>query len=152
MKVVLLQDVPRLGSAGEVRDVADGYARNFLLPRGLAESATAAVLKRVEAQRGKEEKRQSQVEVGMASIAHTLDGAQITLKAKVGAQGRLYGSITSGDIAEELQRVLGLEIDKRKIEIEEPIRQLGECEIPVRLSKELVPKIKVVVEEEKEKD
>ncbi len=150
MKIILLQDVPRLGSAGEVKDVADGYARNFLVPKGLAESATAAVLKRVEAQRGKEERRQAQVEVEMASIAHTLDGAQITLKAKVGAQERLYGSITSGDIAEELQRAMGLEIDKRKIELEEPIRQLGEFEISVRLSKEIVPKIKVVVEEEKD--
>ena len=130
--------------------MADGYARNFLLPKGLAESATAAVLKRVEAQRGKEERRRAQIEVEVESIAHILDGVQITLKAKVGTQERLYGSITSGDIAEELQRTTGLEIDKRKIELEEPIRQLGESEISVRLSKESVPKIKVVVEEDKD--
>ena len=148
MKVVLLQDVSRLGVVGEVKDVADGYARNFLLPNGLAEIATAAVLQRVEAQRRKAEQHQAQVEVEMASLAHVLDGVQIVLKAKVGGQERLYGSITSGDIAEELQRVTGLEIDKRKIELEEPIRQLGEYDILVRLSKELVPTIKVVVEEE----
>ena len=130
--------------------MADGYARNFLLPKGLAESATAAVLKRVEAQRGKEERRRAQIEVETASMAHILDGVQITLKAKVGAQERLYGSITSGDIAEELQRATGLEIDRRKIELDEPIRQLGESEISVRLSKESVPKIKVVVEEDKD--
>ena len=152
MKVVLLQDVPRLGEAGEVKDVAVGYASNFLLPKGLAEFATPAVLKRVEARLQKEERRQAQVEVEAANMAHTLDGAQITLKAKVGAQERLYGSITSGDIAAELQRVTGLEIDKRKIELEEPIRQMGEYEISVRLSKEFVPKISIVVEEEKEKE
>ena len=152
MKVVLLQDVPRLGEAGEVKDVAVGYARNFLLPKGLAEFATSAVLKRVEAQLQKEKRRQAQVEVEMANMAQTLDGAQIILKAKVGAQERLYGSITSGDIAAELQRVTGLEIDKRKIELEEPIRQVGEYEISVRLSKEFVPKISIVVEEEKEKE
>jgi large subunit ribosomal protein L9 len=153
MKVVLLQDVPQLGEAGEVKDVAVGYARNFLLPKGLAEFVTPAVLERVEARLRKEERRQAQVEVEMASTAHTLDGAQITLKAKVGTQERLYGSITSGDIAAELQRVTGLEIDKRKIELEEPIRQVGEYEISVRLSKEFVPKIRIVVEEEeKEKD
>ena len=153
MKVVLLQDVPQLGEAGEVKDVAVGYARNFLLPKGLAEFVTPAVLERVEARLRKEERRQAQVEVEMASTTHTLDGAQITLKAKVGTQERLYGSITSGDIAAELQRVTGLEIDKRKIELEEPIRQVGEYEISVRLSKEFVPKIRIVVEEEeKEKD
>ena len=149
MKVVLLQDVPRLGEAGEVKDVAVGYARNFLLPRGLAEFATPAVLKRVEARLQKEERRQAQVEVEMANTAQTLDGSQITLKAKVGEQERLYGSITSGDIAAEMQRVMGVEIDKRKIELEEPIRQVGDYEISVRLSKEFVPKIRVVVEEEK---
>jgi large subunit ribosomal protein L9 len=150
MKVVLLQDVSRLGVVGEVKDVADGYARNFLLPNGLAEFATPAVLKRVEAERRKAEHRQAQVEVEIASVAHILDGAQITLKAKVGAQERLYGSITSGDIAEELQRVTGVEIDKRRIELEEPIRQLGEYDILVRLSREFVPTIKVVVEEERD--
>jgi len=149
MKVVLLQDVPRLGEAGEVKDVAVGYARNFLLPKGLAETATNAVLKRVEARLQKEDRRQAQVEVEMANTSHTLDGVQITLKAKVGEQERLYGSITSGDIAAELQRVMGLEIDKRKIELEEPIRQVGDYEISVRLSKEFVPKIRVMVEEEK---
>jgi len=149
MKVVLLQDVPQLGKMGQVKDVAPGYARNFLLPRGLAEFATPAVLKRVEAQRRKEERLQSQLEAEVASVARTLEGAQITLRAKVGEQERLYGSITSGDIADELQRAMGLEIDKKTIELDEPIRQLGEYEILIRLSKDSVPKIKVVVEEEK---
>lgn len=144
----MLRDVPELGSVGEVKDVASGYARNFLLPRGLAAFATPAVMKRVEAIRKAEEKRQALLEAEMMSLAQTLEGMEITIKAKVGAQGRLYGAITSGDIAEELGRVTGQDIDKRKIELEEPIRQLGEYEVPVRLSKEIAPKIKVVVAEE----
>ena len=148
MRVVLLQDVPRLGSVGEVRDVASGYARNFLLPKGLAEVATPAVMKRVEEIRKAEDKRQALLEADMMSLAQTLEGVEITLKAKVGAQERLYGAITSGDIAEELGQVTGQDIDKRKIELEEPIRQLGEYEVLVRLSKEIAPTIKVVVAEE----
>jgi len=148
MRVVLLQDVPRLGSVGEVRDVASGYARNFLLPRGLAEVATPAVMKRVEEIRKAEEKRQALLEVEMMNLAQTLEGVEIMLKAKVGAQERLYGAITSGDIAEELGRVTGQDIDKRKIELEEPIRQLGEYEVLVRLSRDIAPTIKVVVSEE----
>jgi len=150
MKVVLLQDVPRLGVAGEVKDVASGYARNFLLPRGLAEFATPAAMKRVEEIREAEEKRQALLETEMVSLSQTVEGVEITLKAKVGAQERLYGAVTSGDIAEELKRVTGQDIDKRKIELEEPIRQLGEYEVLVRLSTEIAPKIKVVVTEEKD--
>ncbi|MBE9502326.1 MAG: 50S ribosomal protein L9 [Dehalococcoidia bacterium] len=149
MRVVLLQDVPRLGSVGEVRDVASGYARNFLLPRGLAEFATPAAMRRVEAIRQAEGKRQALLETELTALAQTLEGVEITLKAKVGAQERLYGAVTNGDIAEELERVTGQDIDKRKIELEEPIRQLGEYEVLVRLSKGIAPKIKVVVTEEK---
>ncbi|MBA7614222.1 50S ribosomal protein L9 [subsurface metagenome] len=150
MRVVLLQEVPRLGKAGEVKDVASGYARNFLLPRGLAEFATPAAMKRVEEIREAEEKRQALLETEMVSLSQTVEGVEITLKAKVGAQERLYGAVTSGDIAEELKRVTGQDIDKRKIELEEPIRQLGEYEVLVRLSTEIAPKIKVVVTEEKD--
>ena len=150
MRVVLLQEVPRLGKAGEVKDVASGYARNFLLPRGLAEFATPAAMKRVEEIREAEEKRQALLEGEMVSLSQTVEGVEITLKAKVGAQERLYGAVTSGDIAEELKRVTGQDIDKRKIELEEPIRQLGEYEVLVRLSTEIAPKIKVVVTEEKD--
>ncbi len=149
MRVILLQDVPGLGKAGEVKDVATGYGRNFLLPRKLAEFATAAVLKSVEAHHQADAKRQSYVEAEIVSLAQTLEGLEVAVKARVGAMDRLYGAITSGDIAEEIHRISGQDIDKRKIELEEPIRQLGEYEVSVRLSKELVPKIKVIVEEEK---
>ncbi len=146
MRVVLLQDVSGLGKAGEVREVADGYGRNFLLPKKLAEFASPSLLKRVEEQRQAETRRQLVADVEFLSLAQALEGTQVVVKAKVGAQGRLYGAITSSDIAEGIHRVTGQDIDKRKIELEEPIHQLGQYEVVVRLSKELVPKINVIVE------
>ncbi len=149
MKVILLQDVSRLGKAGEVKEVAEGYGRNFLLPRGLAQFASPSVLKRVEEQRQAQARRQRLADAELTSLAQRIDGVEVNIKAKVGAQNRLYGAITSGDIAAELHRVTGHDIDKKRIELEEPIHQLGEYEVAIRLSPELVPKIKVVVEEEK---
>lgn len=149
MRVVLLQDVPGLGREGEVREVADGFGRNHLLPKRLAELATPVLLKKVEAQQRAEARRQLLVDAEMASLAQTVDGLVLTVKARVGTQDRLYGAITSGDIVEEIHRLTGHDIDKRKIELEEPIRQLGEYEVSIRLSLELVPKVKVIVEEEK---
>ncbi len=148
MRVILLEDVSGLGSAGEIKEVADGYGRNFLIPKGLAEFASPASLKRVEEQSQAIARRREVAETELASLADTLDGAEVVVKAKVGAQGRLYGAVTSSDIAEGLQRVVGQEIDKRKIELEEPIHQLGEYQVMVRLSKDLTPSIKVVVEGE----
>jgi len=148
MKVVLLQNVAGLGEAGEVKEVADGYGRNFLLPKGLAEFVSPSLLKRAEEQRHAEERRQLTANAEMTDIAQTLEGLAVTIRAKIGAQDRLYGAITSGDIAEEVQRLTGQDIDKRKIELDEPIHQLGEYEVSVRLTKELVPKLKVIVAEE----
>ncbi len=149
MRVILLQDVPRLGNAGEVKEVADGYGRNFLLPRGLAEFATPAGLKRAEEYQKAEERRQQLLNAEMVSLAQTLEGLTVTIKARIGAQDRLYGAITSGDVADEVYRLTGQDIDKRKIALDEPIHQLGEYEVSIRLSKELVPKIRVIVVEEK---
>lgn len=151
MRVVLLQDVPRLGKAGEVREVADGYGRNFLLPRGLAEFAFPSLLKRVEEQRHAEEQRHLLADAETAGLAQTLEGLTVIIKARIGAQDRLYGAITGGDIADEVHRLTGQDIDKRKIALDEPIHQLGEYEVSVRLSKELMPKIRVIVVEEKAK-
>lgn len=145
----MLQDVSQLGKAGEVREVANGYARNFLLPRGLAEFASPSLLKRAEEQRQAQARQQLLADAELASMAQSLEGLQVTVKAKVGAQSRLYGAITASDIADELHQVAGQDIDKKKIELEEPIHQLGEYEVVVRLSKELVPRIRVVVEEDK---
>lgn len=149
MRVVLLKDVPGLGKEGEVKEVADGYGRNHLLPKRLAEFATPALLKKAEAMQRAEARRQLTVDAEMVNLAHTLEGLALTVKARVGTEDRLYGTITSGDIAEEIHRLTGHDIDKRKIELEEPIRQLGKYEVSLRLSPEIVPKIRVIVEEEK---
>jgi large subunit ribosomal protein L9 len=150
MKVVLLQNVDGLGSVGEVKEVAKGYGRNFLLPKGLAERATPDLMKRAESMRRAEEQRQLLADAEMAVYAETFEGLEVRIKAKAGAKDRLYGAITNADIAEEVQRITGQDMDKRKIELDEPIHKLGEYEVVVRLSKELTPRLKVIVEGEPE--
>ena len=145
MKVVLLQNVAGLGTMGEVKEVAQGYGRNFLLPKGLAERATADLMKRAEEMRRAEERRQLLADAEMAVYAETFEGLEVRIKAKAGAQDRLYGAITNADIAEEVQRITGQDMDKRKIELDEPIHKLGEYDVVVRLSKELTPRLKVIV-------
>jgi large subunit ribosomal protein L9 len=145
MRVILLEDVPRVGKAGEVKDVADGYGRNLLIPRGLAEFASPAGLKRAEAHRKADERHQIALNEQMKGLANTLEGLVVTIKAKAGEQERLYGSVTSTDIAAELHRLIGEEIDKRKVELVEPIHRLGEYNVPVKLSRDLSPQLKVVI-------
>jgi large subunit ribosomal protein L9 len=146
MKVIFTKDVPSVARAGEVKEVADGYGRNFLLPRGLATLATPAALKTVESLRQAEARHQAQSDEEAQAIAEILADFSLTLKAKAGAKGRLHGSITSADIAREIETQTGCQVNKRKIELEEPIHQLGEYEVAIKLTKELVPKLKVVVE------
>jgi len=148
MKVVFLQNVPPVGKVGEVKEVADGYGRNFLLPKKLAMLATPSALKAVELQLQKKVKQQQRFAAKIGEIAQQLEGLLITFKAKVVSENRLYGSIRDSDIATELSQSTGFDIDREKVELEEPIRQLGNYEVTVRLSEELAPKIKVVVEEE----
>lgn len=148
MRVILVQDIPRLGGAGEVREVADGYGRNYLLPRGLAEMASADALKRADEYRRAEARRQELLNEEMQGLANSLDGLEIIIKAKVGEQERLYGSVTSADVAEEAGRLSGQEVDKRKVELAEPIHQVGQYEVPVRLTRDLVPVLKVMVQDE----
>jgi len=144
MKVIFLEDVPRVAKAGEIKEVADGYGRNFLIPKKLALLARPGItITHLEHQK----KVLAQIRAEATELASQLEGKEITLKARVGAEERLYGSVTSGDIADELQNSLGLAIDKRKIELEEPIRHLGSYEITIRLAQNAVPKIKVTVTE-----
>lgn len=147
MKIVLLEEVAGLGRTGEVKEVADGYGRNFLLPRRLALLATTAAIKEAQARQQAEALIQARSQAEMEALAKKLDGMVVTVKAKVGAEGRLYGSVTSGHLAEELGR-LGQEMDKRKIELPEPIRQVGDYQVTIRLGGELLPRITVKVEAE----
>ena len=148
MEVLLTETVDNLGSAGEIKKVADGYARNFLIPKGLAVPATAGALKQAELRRQAEARRQQRENVKAESLARTLSQVTLTFQAKAGEKDKLYGSITNADIAEALEREIGQAIDKRKVELEEPIRELGSYYVPIKLLPELAPRITVIVERE----
>ena len=152
MKVVFLEDVPNVARAGEIKEVAGGYGRNFLIPRKLALPADSQAISQVEARRRIKARQQAESESELQDLARELDGREITLKARVGAKDHLYGSITNADIADELKNSAGLVVDKRKIELAEPIRQLGSYELSVKLAKDIVSQIKVTVAEEAEKE
>ena len=145
MKVVLTQDVPKLGDAGTIQTVKDGYARNFLIPQGLAEMATPGMVKQVEERQAAEAKRIAKLEEEMRELADRISATHLEIIARMGEQGRLYGSVTSTDIAERLSEAVGEEIDRRKVALEEPIRNVGDYEIPVRLVGKLAPEVKVRV-------
>ncbi len=147
MKVIFLEDVPKVAKAGETKEVSDGYARNFLLRRKLALPAGTAALKTIEAQIKKQSRIQAQTEAELLALAKQLDGKEITIEARAGSQERLYGSITNADIATELERALKIIVDKKKIELDEPIHQIGSHEVVIRLGKDIMPKIKVTVSE-----
>jgi large subunit ribosomal protein L9 len=148
MEVILLQDVNDLGRAGEVKRVSDGYARNYLLPKGMANKATPGALKEAEVQLKAQDRRQNKIEAEASGIADALVDVSLKFTAKSGETGRLYGSITAGDIAEALEKETGIVIDKRKLTIEEPLRQLGTHRVGIKLLAGLTPEIEVVVEPE----
>jgi len=148
MKIILLQDVENLGKAGDLKDVANGYARNYLLPRQLAAGATASLVanrqQRIAAEQRKVEKQAD----SNRQQAERLGQVTLTFKARVGSQGRLYGSITSQDIATGLREVEGITVDRRLIELPNPIRSIGSFTVPVKIASRLEPKITVNVIDE----
>ena len=146
MKVLLTQTVKNVGRPGEVKDVADGFARNYLLPRGMATVATAGTLKQAEAQHQADLRREEKNVAANQALGQKIEGITVTLHAKSGPQGRLYGAITATDIATALSEQLGQPVDRRHVELEEPIRQLGEYKVPVRLARDVVPQVAVTVE------
>ncbi len=145
MKVIFLEDVSGVARAGQTREVAGGYARNYLLPRKLAVQANSQASAAVEAQLKKITSQRALEEAEMAEMAKKLDGIEITLKARAGEKERLYGSVTGANIAEALGNRVGHEIDKRKIELEEPIRQLGSYDVTVIFTHDITAIIKVTV-------
>ncbi|MBA7662095.1 50S ribosomal protein L9 [subsurface metagenome] len=145
MKVVFLKDVPNVARAGEIKEVANGYGRNYLIPKNLALLAKSSAISLTAAQRKIEAQSQVDNMAEIVKLADQLDGIEVTLKARAGAKDRLYGSITSADITAELEATTGLVVDKRKMELAEAIRQLGSYEVAIRLAKDVVPKIKVTV-------
>jgi large subunit ribosomal protein L9 len=145
MKVILQKDIANLGEAGDIKDVADGYARNYLIPKKLVIVANETSQKAIEHQKKlikiKKEKRKKQSE----KLSETLAGIELRIGAQVGEEEKLFGSVTSIDIARELKE-LGYEIDKRRIHLDEPIKKTGEYDISIKLDEGLNAVIKVYVE------
>jgi len=152
MKVVLLEDVPGKGRAGEIREVSKGYGKNFLLPRGLALVATPDVQKQVELRLEKQRLEESVDRERLVELAQQIEGKEIRFRARIGGGERLFGSITAADVAEQLSGVIGSVVDKKKIDVEKPLRQTGSYEVAVKLASDIRPNITVVIEEEEEKE
>lgn len=148
MQVILRDRLENLGNAGDVVDVKPGYARNYLIPRGLAYEATQANVRRLEAERAAQQRRESDTLNEARQRASGIEGVSLTFRARAGQEGKLFGSITSGDIADQLA-AQGITIDRRQIELDEPIKTLGVTSVPVRLHPQVRPEIKVwVISEE----
>ena len=147
MKIILLEDVARLGKRGAVLNVADGYGRNFLLPRKLAVAATEGNLKRVEIEGKKERVQEAREEKDASQLKAELDQVSLKFPMKAGEGDILFGSVTTAGIAEMLEQK-GYSIDKRKIELQEPIKRLGDYSVPVKLHKSVVAEVKVSVVKE----
>jgi len=149
MKVLLIKDVYKLGRAGEVKKVADGYGRNFLIPQGLAVLATPGALRQAEKIRSQAEIRRAALNEELKDLAQRIKGVTLTFAAKAGETGKLYGSITTQDVATALQEKTRYEVKRQQIDMQ-PIRNLGEYTARVRLTMDLVPEVKIIVHREGE--
>jgi large subunit ribosomal protein L9 len=144
MKVLLTKDVYKLGRAGDVKRVADGYGRNFLIPQGLAMLATEGALKQAEKIRMKATSQRAMLNEEMSLVADKLKGVELSFGARAGETGKLYGSITSQEVADAIQKKIGYEIKRQMLDMQ-PLRTLGEHKIRVRLTMDLIPEIKAIV-------
>jgi large subunit ribosomal protein L9 len=145
MKIVLREDVETLGRKGDLLDVADGYARNFLVPRGLAIVATKGVVQQSEAMRRNRQIKDVRDREAAQEVASRLSGAPIEVKARAGEGGKLFGSVTTADIVAAVQARSGIELDRRKLELAEPLKTLGPAEVAVQLHPEVTATITVEV-------
>ena len=144
MEIILRQAVENLGHTGDIVKVSPGYARNYLIPRGLAYEATAGNKKRLEQERARLEAAENERRGAAQGIAGTLENVSLTFSARVGEEGKLFGSVTAADIAQQLE-AQGIHIEKRQIDLHEPIKALGVYRVPVRLHADVKPEIKVWV-------
>ncbi|HJB67439.1 MAG TPA: 50S ribosomal protein L9 [Candidatus Fournierella excrementigallinarum] len=147
MKVILKQDVKTIGKKDEIHDVSDGYARNFLFPRGLAAPADAAAVNMARTKSEAKEHHAAEARAAAQALADKVKDKTVTLKAKGGASGRLFGKVTAKDVAEALSKVAGAEIDKRKVELERDIKDFGTYSAAVKLHPGVSAAFKVKVEE-----
>jgi large subunit ribosomal protein L9 len=146
MRIVLRDDVDNLGKKGEVVDVADGYARNYLVPRGLALKASAGSQKQADAMVRNRAARDRRERENAEALAAQFTGRTISIKARAGGEGRLFGSVTASDIAEAVQKQTGADIDRRKLALDEPLKELGGADVQIRLHPDVVATVHVEVE------
>ena len=147
MKVVLREDVEKLGKRGDVVKVAAGYGRNFLLPKKLAYEATAGNLKLIEHEKRAKDLRDARIRKDFEAVARSLSGLSLTVAKRVGENEALFGSVTAQDIA-DLIAAKGIEIDKRKVQLDEPIKHLGEHDVKVKLHPEVLASVRLLVTKE----
>lgn len=145
MKVILLEDVKKLGKKGDLVDVADGYARNYLLPRKLANEATKGGIKQLKQKKAALERKQQEQAEQAQQMAEKLSRLSVEIKVKAGEQGKLFGSVTSKDISDMLKKQHKLNVDRRKIIIAEPIKSLGNYEVNIKLAPEVETKLTVKI-------
>lgn len=145
MKVVLLEDVRGTGKAGETKEVADGYARNYLLPRKLARPATRGALEAVDREKATAERRTQKELTDARALATQLESTQLILKVKTGKEGKLFGSITNADVASALKQQRDISIDRRKIEFPEPVRGLGPAVCEIKLHPQVTARVPLLV-------
>lgn len=147
-EVILMDDVDGLGDTGEIVRVADGYARNYLLPRNLAAPVTDATRRMVEKRKVEAEAKRAKLRSGAEDFAAKLNAAAVTIKVKTGMDGKLFGSVTTADIADALKKQSGLTVDRHQIDLTHAIKELGEQSVPVKLYKDVRASLKVAVVQE----
>jgi large subunit ribosomal protein L9 len=145
MKVLFKKDVADVARAGQVKDVADGYARNFLIPRGLAVAATAGALKQVADVQAVAARHAAEEEQAARELKQRLEAQPIVIEAKAGSQGRLYGSVTTADVATAIQKQIGASVDRRDLEIDDPVRQVGSYQVSARLHRAVTAMVTIEV-------
>ena len=145
MKIILMSDVKSLGTTGTVLEVADGYARNYLLPRGLAAEASKGSLALLEQQRKAKARRDAEAVASAEALGQQLDGLLLNVPAKAGGNGRLFGAVTNADVASAIHRELGIEVDRHKIDVPDNIKSLGSYPVEIKLGKNIAAKATVKV-------
>jgi len=146
MQVILFQDVKALGKKGEIVKVNDGYARNFIFPKNLGEEATPAALAKLKGQQNRVEKDAAENLAAAKELAKVLETKEVRIKIKVGANGKIFGSVSGKEIEEAAKQQCALELDKKKFLLDEPIKTIGEHSVPVRLHRDVTAQLKVIVE------
>jgi large subunit ribosomal protein L9 len=148
MKVILTQEVKKLGSKGQILEVSDGYARNYLIPQGLAEEATKTKIKEIQEKSIKEEKKKSSEKDNAEALKNKLQGKKVEIRVKAGAGDKLFGAVTTREIADLIQAEFGVSIDKKKIEMDESIKHLGQYKIRLKIYPSVQAELKLVVSPE----